>query len=212
MPGKKMLDLRKTPSQERSRKTMAAIYEAAANIFASNGYAETTTDQIAQRAGVSIGTLYNYFSSKESILYGLWEKHVQEIKTIVKQVDQDIRKQGFVDRNIIPMLLSLVLELVSYERLQNRLFVSPIGLPDGILQKRKELGLYIESSMEAIFRDFANVRIRNPKIGVHILLATVQAVIHDYVLSNSEEIKPEDFLDELGDMMGRYVFTDDMEK
>jgi AcrR family transcriptional regulator len=212
MAGKEMLDLRKMPSQERSRKTMAAIYEAAANIFASSGYAETTTDQIAQRAGVSIGTLYNYFSSKESILYGLWEKHVQEIKAIVQQVDQDIRKQGFVDRNIIPILLHLVLELISYERLQNRLFVSPIGLPEGILQKRRELGLYIESAMESIFRDFANVRIRNPKIGVHILLATVQAVIHDYVLSNSEEIKPEALIDELGDMMGRYVFTDETEK
>ena len=212
MSGKEMLDVRKMPSQERSRKTMAAIYEAAANIFASSGYAEATTDQIAQRAGVSIGTLYNYFPSKESILYGLWEKHVQEIKTIVQHVDQDIRKQGFVDRKIIPILLHLVLELISYERLQNRLFVSPIGLPEGILQKRRELGLYIEAAMEAIFRDFANVRIRNPKIGVHILLATVQAVIHDYVLSNSEEIKPEALIDELGDMMDRYVFTDDAEK
>ena len=212
MSGKEMLDVRKMPSQERSRKTMAAIYEAATNIFASSGYAEATTDQIAQRAGVSIGTLYNYFPSKESILYGLWEKHVQEIKTIVQHVDQDIRKQGFVDRNIIPILLHLVLELISYERLQNRLFVSPIGLPEGILQKRRELGLYIESAMEAVFRDFANVRIRNPKIGVHILWATVQAVIHDYILSNSEEIKPEELIDELGDMLARYVFADDAEQ
>jgi len=212
MSEKELLEPRKMPSQERSRKTMVAIYEAAAHIFAGIGYAEATTDQIAERAGVSIGTLYHYFSGKEAVLYGLWEKHEHEIKEIVQQVDQDIRRQGFVDRGIVPVLMHLVLELVSYERLQNRLFISPIGLPDTILQKRRELGLYIESTMEAVFRDFANVRIRDPKIGVHIIWATVQAVVHDYILLVSDEIKPEALVAELSDMLIRYIFNDDAEK
>jgi AcrR family transcriptional regulator len=212
MPKKELLEPRKMPSQERSRKTMAAVYEAAAHIFVSVGYAEATTDQIAEKAGVSIGTLYNYFSGKEAILNGLWEQHMNEIKAAVQEVDQNIRRQSSIDRNIVPVLLNLVLEIVSYERLGNRLFVSPVGLPETFLQKRRELGIYIESAMEAVFRDFANVRIRNPKIGVHILWATVQAVIHDYILSNSEEIKPEELIDVLGDMLARYVFADDAEQ
>lgn len=212
MPRKAKLDSRKVPSQERSRKTMAAIYEAAADIFVNTGYAETIIDQIAERAEVSIGTLYNYFSGKEAILNGLWERHNKEIKAIVRKVDRDIRRKGFIDRDIIPVLLDLVLELVSYERLHNRLFISQIGLPETIIKKRRALGLYTESKMEAVFRDFANVRIRNRKIGVHILWATVQAVFHDYILSVSNEIKPEELIDEMSDMMGRYVFADDAEK
>lgn len=212
MPGKEMLDLRKMPSQERSRKTMAAIYEAAADIFANTGYVETTTDQIAEKAGVSIGTLYNYFSGKEAILNGLWERYANEIKAIVQKTDQDIRQQGFFDRSTIPILLRIALELVSYEKVQNRLFISQIGLPDTIIQKRRELGLYMESTMEAVFRNFSNVRVRNPQIGVHIIWATVQAVFHDYILSVSNEIKPEELIDELSDMMGRYIFADDAEK
>jgi AcrR family transcriptional regulator len=212
MSEKELLEPRTMPSQERSRKTMAAIYEAAAHIFAGIGYAEATTDQIAERAGVSIGTLYHYFPGKEAILYGLWERHRDEITTITQQVDQDIRRQGFVDRGIVPVLMHLVLELVSYENVQNRLFVSPIGLPETILQKRRELGLYIESAMESIFRDFADVRIRDPKIGVHIIWATVQAVVHDYILLDSNEIKPEDLVAELSDMLSRYIFADDAEK
>jgi AcrR family transcriptional regulator len=212
MSEKELLEPRKVPSQERSRKTMTTIYEAAAHIFAKIGYAEATTDQIAERAGVSIGTLYHYFPGKEAVLYGLWEKHEHEIKTIVQQVDQDIRRQGFVDRGIVPVLMHLVLELVSYENVQNRLFVSPIGLPDAIHQKRRELGLYIESAMEAVFRDVANVRIGKHKIGVHIIWATVQAVVHDYILLPSDEIKKEDLIDELSDMLSRYVFTDDAEE
>ena len=202
MSEKELLEPRKVPSQKRSRKTMATIYEAAAHIFAEIGYAEATTDQIAERAGISIGTLYHYFSGKEAILYGLWERHMDEIKTIVQQVDKDIRRQGYIDRGIVPILMNV----------QNRLFVSPTGLPETILQKRRQLGLYIETAMEAIFRDFADVRIMNPKIGVHIIWATVQAVVHDYVLLPSDEIKKEDLIDELSDMMSRYVFTDNAEE
>jgi AcrR family transcriptional regulator len=211
MPEKELLEPRKMPSQERSRKTMAAIYEAATDVFVNTGYTEATTDQIAEKAGVSIGTLYNYFPGKEAILYGLWEKYVQEIKAITQQADQDIRKHGFFDRRTIPILLRIALELVSYEKVQNRLFISQIGLPDVIIQKRRELGLYMESTMEAAFRDFTNVRVKNPKIGVHIIWATVQAVFHDYILSVSDEIKSEELIDELSDMMSRYIFTDEAE-
>ncbi len=105
----------------------------------------------------------------------------------------------------------MALELVSYERAQNRLFISQVGLPDIIIQKRRELGLYMEASMESVFRDFKNVRIRNPKVGVHIIWATVQAVVHDYILSNTAEIQPEEFIDELADMMIRYIFVDETE-
>lgn len=212
MPGKDVQEPRKLPSQERSRKTMAEIYRAAAHIFSSTGYAEATTEQIAAQAGVSIGTLYHYFSGKEAILNGLWEQHVNEIKTIVEQIDKDVRRQGFVNRHIIPILLHMVLEIISYERVRNRLFISPVGLPEDILQKRRELSLHIESSIEAVFRDFVNVRIRNPKVGVHIIWATVQAVVHDFLLSNTGEIKTEMLVAELSDMMSRYVFADDGER
>jgi AcrR family transcriptional regulator len=212
MSEKELLEPRTMPSQERARKTVAAIYEAAAHVFTEIGYPDATTDQVAERAGISIGTLYHYFSGKEAILYGLWERHMDEIKTTVQQVDKDIRRQGCIDRGIVPILMHVVLELVSYENVQNRLFVSPTGLPETILQKRRQLGLYIEATMEAVFRDFADVRIMNPKIGIHIIWATVQAVVHDYVLLPSDEIKKEDLISELSDMMSRYVFTDDAEE
>lgn len=212
MVKKETIELRKLPSQKRSHKTIAAIYEAATYIFADIGYAESTTEQIAEKAGVSIGTLYNYFPGKEAILYGLWEKFEKEIKTITNQAEKDIRSQGVFDRRTISLLLLVALDLVSYEKAQNRLFISQIGLPDIIIQKRRELGLYMEASMESVFRDFENVRIRNPKVGVHIIWATVQAVVHDYILTHAEEMKPEEFIDELSDMMIRYIFVDDTDQ
>ncbi|MGB5217286.1 MAG: TetR/AcrR family transcriptional regulator [Smithella sp.] len=209
MQEKALLEPRKMPSQDRSRKTVAAIYEAASQIFADVGYAEATTEQIAEKAGVAIGTLYNYFSGKESIIYGLWEQFEREIRTITQQVDKDIREQASFNGNTIALLLQLVLELFGFERIQNRLFITQVGLPDTVIQKRRELGLYMESVMESVLRHFVNVRVRHPKIGVHIIWATVPAVVHDYILSNSGAIKPEELIDELADMLTRYIFADE---
>ena len=59
---------RKTARQSRSRATQEAILEAAARILESGGVAQLTTNAIAARAGVSIGSLYQYFPNKEAIL------------------------------------------------------------------------------------------------------------------------------------------------
>jgi|YelNatPaOPRAMG01_1025707.scaffolds.fasta_scaffold65817_2 AcrR family transcriptional regulator len=209
MTNNALLEPRKIPSQERSRKTMAAIYEAAAQVFAAVGYAEATTEEIAAKAGVSIGSLYHYFAGKEAVLNGLWEMYAREIMAIVQEIDRDIRQKGFVDKTIIPWLLHIVLELINDNRAQNRLFISQVGLPETIIQKRSGLIAYIESTMEAIFRDFANVRITDPRIGVHMIVTTVQAVMHDYILNASDKIRADNFIEELADMMGRYIFADD---
>ncbi len=60
--------LRRRPKQARSAATRDAIFEAAAQILERDGEAGFTTRRIAERAGVSVGTIYQYFSTKPSIL------------------------------------------------------------------------------------------------------------------------------------------------
>ena len=74
--GRRRLEPRKKPRQTRSRETVDVILAAAARVFAASGYAATTTNHIARRAGVSIGSLYEYFPSKDAILVALTERHV----------------------------------------------------------------------------------------------------------------------------------------
>lgn len=59
---------RRTPKQRRSQFTREAIFEATAQIIETQGEAALTTNRIAERAGVSVGTLYQYFANKEAIL------------------------------------------------------------------------------------------------------------------------------------------------
>ncbi|MBR8740165.1 TetR/AcrR family transcriptional regulator [Nocardiopsis sp. MG754419] len=67
---------RKTPRQQRSRHTVEVLLEAAAQVFEREGY-DATTNRIAERAGYSIGTLYQYFPNKRALLYALAERHVR---------------------------------------------------------------------------------------------------------------------------------------
>ncbi|NUP04515.1 MAG: TetR/AcrR family transcriptional regulator [Polyangiaceae bacterium] len=70
---------RKRPRQARARATVEAILEATIHILLSRGYEGTTTIAVAERAGVSVGSLYQYFPNKEALVAALVERHVAEL-------------------------------------------------------------------------------------------------------------------------------------
>ena len=67
------------PQQRRSRVTIDAIFEAAIQVLIANGLESVTTAQIAERAGVSVGTLYQYFPNKNALLAAVVQRHVGEV-------------------------------------------------------------------------------------------------------------------------------------
>jgi AcrR family transcriptional regulator len=77
--------LRKTPRQGRSQRIVETVLEAAALTFAELGYAKATTNRIAERAGISVGSLYQYFPSKDGILARLLAAHKAQIHALVEQ-------------------------------------------------------------------------------------------------------------------------------
>jgi AcrR family transcriptional regulator len=68
------LEPRKTPAQSRAVETVAAVLEAAARILEERGFAGYTTNAVAERAGVSIGSLYQYFPGKDAVTAALIER------------------------------------------------------------------------------------------------------------------------------------------
>src|SRR3990167_2638635 len=68
---------RRSPRQERSQFTVDAIFEAVARIVATQGEDALTTNRIAEVAGVSVGSLYQYFPSKEAILLAMLDQQVR---------------------------------------------------------------------------------------------------------------------------------------
>jgi AcrR family transcriptional regulator len=68
---------RKSPRQERSRRTVERILDAAARIFHEQGYVGATTNDIADEAEVSVGSLYQYFPNKDALLVALTRRHIE---------------------------------------------------------------------------------------------------------------------------------------
>ncbi|RSZ41070.1 MULTISPECIES: TetR/AcrR family transcriptional regulator [unclassified Variovorax] len=97
--------MRKAPSQQRSRVTVDVIVEAATRVLARRGWARFTTNEIAAVAGVSVGSLYQYFPDKLAIAEAIRERHLEEVLVALsgssesdnEAVSLDQRVERFVD-------------------------------------------------------------------------------------------------------------------
>lgn len=70
---------RKTPVQSRSRVTVDAIFEATIQVLLSEGLARLTTTRVSERAGVSVGTMYQYFPNKQALIIALNERYLNAL-------------------------------------------------------------------------------------------------------------------------------------
>ena len=78
------LEPRKIPVQARAAVTVEAIFEATIQVLLSHGPERLTTTRVAQRAGVSVGTLYQYFPNKQSLLFAVLEDHLDKVAAAVE--------------------------------------------------------------------------------------------------------------------------------
>ena len=81
---------RKQASQQRSRTTVNALIQATARILVREGFDKASTNRIAATAGVSVGSLYQYFPSKEALVAAVIERHNEEIMQTVRSELADI--------------------------------------------------------------------------------------------------------------------------
>ena len=70
------LEPRKTPQQSRSVATVEAIHDATIQVLLKNGAERLTTVHVAERAGVSVGTLYQYFPNKQALMFAVLDQHL----------------------------------------------------------------------------------------------------------------------------------------
>jgi AcrR family transcriptional regulator len=75
---------RKQASQDRSRATVDALIEATARILVKEGFDKASTNRIAQQAGVSVGSLYQYYPSKEALVAAVIDRHNQDLMEVVR--------------------------------------------------------------------------------------------------------------------------------
>ena len=86
-----LLEPRKSPVQARSTASVDAILEATIQVLLSVGKERLTTTRVASRAGVSVGTLYQYFPNKSALLQAVLKRHLDEVTEAVERVCREQR-------------------------------------------------------------------------------------------------------------------------
>jgi AcrR family transcriptional regulator len=121
---------RRRAKQERARQTIAVVLEAAARVLQREGYAGATTNRIAEVAGVSVGTIYQYFADKDQLFDALIQREIEGMLEVFRGIT-------FAPREPIADALHRLLQLLVRARPEApSLYRSLEQVPNAVFRKR----------------------------------------------------------------------------
>jgi AcrR family transcriptional regulator len=169
------LSPRRIPSQARAQVTRNAILEAATHIIARRGLTGFNTNAVAERAGVSIGSLYQYFPNKHALMVGvIHRQQAQQLNTLVAAVS------GIKSTDLATVVRELVRAAMQHHR-DDSLLASAIDHEEARLPIHSDLNDYLDRSgllIAALLERFADqVRPIDPRHAARTLPALVRAVV-----------------------------------
>jgi len=202
MPPRPATTPRKEPRQDRAKATVDAILAATARLLVREGYDKTSTNRIAEAAGVSVGSLYQYFPSKEALVAALIEQHSAEMMRYLQD------KAHSVDTPLRDVVRDVVEAMVAAHRVDPKLHrVLMEQVPRiGTLKRLSEL----DDMAMALIRAYlelrrAEIRPKNLKLVAFLLTSIVEAITHGAVLMHPEYLVDEELVDETTDVIMRYL-------
>lgn len=178
---------RKSPKQRRSRGTIDALLEATARIVSQVGFDQATTNRIAEVAGVSIGSLYQYFPGKASLLAAVIEREARADLEAIRDVFDEVRSapleeaiarlvQELVARHtrnpaLYRWMLRYVPELGQHERVRQVATEGRALLRDWLAERRRDLAPGVEPALAAL-----------------VLGSAVEAAVHTAIFERPETL------------------------
>ena len=196
---------RKLPQQERSQVTVDAILTATAHILLRDGYDTASTNRIAERAGVSIGSLYQYFPNKEALVAALIERRIQKTISVI-----ELKLQALSDAPLEVALHELVKAVILAHAVEpelNKVFMEQIPRV-GQLQRVTDVEKYITSLIRAYLEDKQEqIRPTNLDLAAFVVARTIEALIHAAVTESPSLLIDGQLEQEITDLLLRYLST-----
>lgn len=194
---------RRVPRQDRSRFMVENIKQAALDLIAKEGCAQLGTARIAERAGISIGSLYHYFPTCEAILLALYEDVTTQLAAMTKRMLLDIMEMPtaagveYVVRSLLKLHIrhQLVLIRLVEETPEIRFSAHPLSLDQ---LTRSSIRLYLHHQHPGL--DQVKIERMAQFIG-HIVLSSIRW----YLGEDPPKIGREAFVSDLSRMIAAYI-------
>ncbi len=194
---------RKAPRQSRSLATVKAILDATARILIERGFAAVTTNAVAERAGVSVGSLYQYFPNKEALVSALHARHGEQMMAVIQRA-----MTKAMDATLDDALAGLVEATVEAHRVDSDLH-AVLELQLGAMDKpslEEEYVVVMEQRIVALLARHRGV-ITTPdlKLAAFMLMHSAHALIHAVVLERPKGVSLKAATQEIVRMLKGYL-------
>jgi AcrR family transcriptional regulator len=193
---------RKQPRQVRAELTRQRILAAAAHVFGEHGYAAGTTNRIAERAGISIGSLYQYFPNKDAILAELLVRHLDDgtaaaAKLLTGPLPGPIEE-------VFRVFVRLTVESHRDDPHLLRMLIEQAPRSDELLERVGRMKRTMVGYTRDLLEGHPEVRVADLGTAARLVIATIELVVHD-LLAEPDPIDARRLEDELVAMLTRYV-------
>ncbi len=191
---------RKIPVQARSRATVDAIIQAAAYILTKDGWEGLTTNAIAERAGVNIGSLYQFFPNKEAIIAELQQRHAVTTRTNLREA-----LEIFPEQTSLRKALTLIVETLIQEHR-----IAP-AVHKAISEELPRTLRCMQEDQELLRRQFLNGlkpfmrNVPDPDLAIYMLGISTHAIIHTITAERTELLHHPSLVAELVTLLENYL-------
>jgi len=175
---------RKSATQERSRATVDALVEATARILVSDGFDKASTNRIAEVAGVSVGSLYQYFPSKEALVVAVAERHHRDIMQVVGRALAEV--DSLPVEEAVPKLVAVAIRAHRVDPDLHRVLAEEIPRTGGL----EDLDP-INREAQAMFKAYlearkGELRVADVELATFVCATSIEALAHNAVLHHAE--------------------------
>jgi AcrR family transcriptional regulator len=198
--------LRKQPKQARAQATIDAILGAAAQTLTEVGYDRATTNVIAKRAGVSIGSLYQYFPHKEALVTALCERHLAEMTSLI--IGEVAAMRGLPIAQAVHALVRTLLRAHSVAPDLHRVLIEQVPRIAGFERIAQIDRIIIDLILKDLERRAEKFRPKDLELAVFMLVHSVQAITHAAILDRPGALTDVHLADEITVMVLRFLLVD----
>jgi AcrR family transcriptional regulator len=176
---------RKTPVQTRAAVTVGAISEATIQVLLSDGGHRLTTTRVAARAGVSVGTLYQYYPNKQSLLFAVLADHLEKIAVAVETACAQARHKPLADmvRVVVEAFVDAKMERTDIS-LALYQFAADVGGPALV----KRVGLRARKALEGMLQTAPDIESPPDKFAIEIMFAAMAGATRQVLESGASPV------------------------